>query len=112
MPAKSILENRIREKLDEARNFEESWRRALDALEVDVNEHKQALYRAQNEVALLEGLLAPDSDESFRENVTESLKQLHTEEGSPLHPGYVPDRGAGEDGLPGHAPANGGASDE
>ena len=102
MPAKSIIENRIREKLDEARNFKESWRRALDALEVDVNEHKQALYRAQNEVALLEGLLAPDSDESFRENVTESLKQLHSRtEGSPLHPGYVPDRGAGEDGLPG-----------
>ena len=96
MPAKSILETRIRERLGEARRHEAALVRTLDALDSQVEDIKRGLYLAQNEVALLENLLDPEG--GFREHVTDSLKQLHSEEGSPFHPGYVPD---GEDGGPG-----------
>ena len=60
MPAKSILETRIRERLDEARSHEAALVRTLDALEVQMKDYKQGLYRAQSEVVMLENLLAPE----------------------------------------------------
>ena len=101
MPAKSILETRIRERLEVARGDEREASVWVENSRIDLEAAERKLGRVRSDIAMLEDLLAPDSDESFREHVTDSLKQLHTEEGSPLHPGYVPGSGAGEDGLPG-----------
>ena len=80
MPAKSILETRIRERLDEANARREKINYELEMRRKNVAYAEADLTRVRGEIFMLKGLLAPDGP---------------GEDGVP-----------GEDGLPGGAPDN------
>ena len=78
MPAKSILETRIRERLDEAKARREKINLDLEMRRKNVAYAEDDLTRVRGQIILLESLLAPDSTD-----------------------------GAGEDGLPGKGACDG-----
>ena len=61
MPAKSILETRIREKLEVARGDEREASVWVENSRIDLEAAERKLERVRSDIATLEDLLAPDS---------------------------------------------------
>ena len=81
MPAKSIIETRIREKLEVARGNEREASVWVENSTADLEAARRRLSRVRSDIATLEDLLAPESGE----------------EGSTFQPPYVPGEDASDE---------------